>query len=131
MPNHDADRAVLERYVEAWRTGNLEALLDAYADDVVFHYFGTTDLAGDHVGKDAAIAAMGAVSARAARELLEVVDVLVGDRRAALVVRERLTRAGESVELRRVFVYRIEDEKLAEFWLYDEDQALVDRLWAP
>jgi len=122
---------VLERYVEAWRTGNLEALLGAYADDVVFHYFGTTDLAGDHVGKNAAIAAMGAVSARAARELVEVVDVLVGDRRAALVVRERLTRAGESVELRRVFVYRIEDEKLAEFWLYDEDQALVDRLWAP
>jgi hypothetical protein len=70
-------------------------------------------------------------SVRAARELLEVVDVLAGDRLGALVVRERLTRAGESVDLQRVLVYRIEESKLAEVWLHDEDQALVDRLWAP
>jgi hypothetical protein len=46
-------------------------------------------------------------------------------------LRERRTRAGESVELRRVLVYRVEESELAEVWLYDEDQALVDRLWAP
>jgi hypothetical protein len=43
-------------------------------------------------------------SVRAARELLEVVDVLVGDRLGALVVRDRLTRAGEAVDLQLVLV---------------------------
>jgi hypothetical protein len=131
MPNHEADRAVLQRYADVWRAGDLEAMLGAYADDVVFHYFGATDLAGDHVGKEAAVNAMVTASLRATRELLEVVDVLVGDSLGALVVRERLTRDGESADLRRMLVYRIEDSRFAEVWLYDEDQALVDRLWAP
>jgi hypothetical protein len=131
MPMHEAVRETLRRYADAWEAGDLEAMLDSYADDVVFHYFGATDLAGDHVGKEACVTAMVTASVRAARELLEVVDVLAGDRLGALVVRERLTRAGESVDLQRVLVYRIEESKLAEVWLHDEDQALVDRLWAP
>jgi hypothetical protein len=131
MRSNEAIRAALQRYADAWRAGDLEAMLGAYADDVVFHYFGRTDLAGDHVGKDASVNAMVTASVRAARELLEVVDVLAGDRVGALVVRERLTRDGESVDLRRVLVYRVEGGKFAEVWLYDEDQAAVDRLWAP
>ena len=131
MSNAAETKALLHRYVTAWRSGDLEALLESYADDVVFHYFGTTDVAGTHRGKDAAVAAMVAVSGRAQRELLEVVDVLAGEVLGSLVVRERLTRGEVSAELRRVLLYRVTDGKIAECWVLDEDQALVDRLWAP
>ena len=131
MTDPTSTRDALERYVAAWEAGDLDALLASYADDVVFHYFGTTDLAGAHHGKEAAVTAMVAASTRATRELLEVVDLLVGDRLGALVVRERLTRGELSEELRRVLVYRFEGGRIAECWVHDEDQALVDRLWAP
>jgi hypothetical protein len=124
-------KAVLEAYVRAWRSGDLDGLLGAYADDVVFHYFGTTDLAGAHVGKAAAVEAMVTVSTRAQRELLEVVDVLVGDELGALVVRERLVRGEDEADVRRVLVYRVEGEQIVECWLHDEDQALIDRFWRP
>lgn len=52
-------RAALRSYAEAWRAGDLTRLLDAYDEDVVFHYFGESDLAGDHIGKSAAVSAMG------------------------------------------------------------------------
>jgi ketosteroid isomerase-like protein len=104
-------------------------VLGAYAADVVFHYFGATDLAGTHVGKDAAVAAMATASTRAARELLEVIDVLAGDRLGSIVVRERLSREGEVAEVRRVFVYRVEGRAIVECWVLDEDPALIDRLW--
>lgn len=122
---------MLERYAQAWLDGDLEGVMASYADDTVFHYAGTTDLAGDHVGLDAAMTAMITASSRAGRELLEVVDVLAGHDLGALVVRERLSRNGESADLRRVLVYRVDAGLIAECWLHDQDQRLVDRFWAP
>ena len=119
--------AVLRRYADAWLAGDIDALFAAYADDAVFHYFGETDLAGDHVGKDACLAAMITVSSRAPRDQLEVVDVLAGDVLGAIVVRERL--AGTHV-VERAFLYRVEGDRIAECWLYDQDQRLIDRLWS-
>ncbi|MEM9714869.1 MAG: nuclear transport factor 2 family protein [Actinomycetota bacterium] len=130
MHDEVTPRAVIERYCAAWTSGDLAGLLDCYAEGFTLHYFGSSRFAGDHVGRDAAIAVLAEVSTIAPRELVAVDEVLVGDRAAAIVVRERLTRDGESHELRRLLRYRIDGERLDECWLYDEDQALVDRLWA-
>lgn len=127
----DQTADVLRRYAQAWSAGDLTAILDAYADDVVFHYFGTHDHAGTHVGKHAAVTAMAAVSAKAARTLLAITDVLVGsDDLGAILAVERLERDGEAVEIQRVLHYRVADGRIAECWLYDQDQRLVDRLLA-
>lgn len=122
---------VLRRYAESWTAGDIDALFASYADDAVFHYFGTSDLAGVHRGKSSVLTALIAASSRASRELVEIVDVLAGDERGAIVARERLTRGEESVEIERVFLYRVEGAQIAECWLYDQDQRLVDRLWGP
>jgi len=130
----EVTRSTLEAYVDAWRAGKTEDVLAAFADDVVFHYFGTSDIAGTHVGKDASVAAMRKTMLRASRELVEVLDVLVGDALGSLVAVERFARpdAGiESVDLRRVFLYRVApDGRIVEVWILDENQALMDRLWA-
>ncbi len=121
--------SVLHRYAERWKAGDLEALFAFYADDVIFHYFGSSDLSGDHVGKDAALTALVTASGRAPRELVGIIDVLDGDQRGAIVARERLTRDGESAVVDRVLLYRLADDRIAECWLYDQDQALIDRFW--
>jgi hypothetical protein len=130
MADEQETRATLQRYADAWAGGDVDTVFGSYADDIVFHYSGATDLAGDHVGKDAAVTAMIAASTRCERELLEVLDVLAGARLGALVVRERLTRDGDVAEVRRTLVFRVEADHLAECWLLDEDQALIDRFWA-
>jgi hypothetical protein len=85
-------REVLTGYAAAWRDGD-PRLFDRSADDCRFHYFGSSDRAGTHVGKDACLTAMITVSQRAPRTLLEVVDVLAGeDGNGALLVRERIER---------------------------------------
>lgn len=117
---------VLNRYADAWVAGDLAGIIDAYHDDFVLHYFGTSPLAGSHVGKAAALAILAEATARTNRELVSVVDVLAGAQLGALVVVERLgTR-----EVRRVLLYRTEDDRLRECWLYDEDQPFVDQLWS-
>ncbi len=124
-----ATRATLLRYAEAWRNGDVVELLDTYADDVVFHYFGASDLAGDHVGKEAAVAAMLEASTRSARTLVEVVDVLSGDHLGAIVAVERFERGDDIAEVQRVLLYRVEGDHFVECWLYDSDQPQIDRFW--
>jgi len=115
-------------YAEAWQANDINAVLASYHDDFVLHYFGESDLAGDHIGKDAAIAVLMEATSRSRRQLEAIEDVLGGDRFAAIIAREGV---GDPVTVvRRLFVYTVRDAKLAECWLYDEDQRLVDRLWS-
>jgi len=123
-------RRVAERYAAAWLAGDLAALLDCYADEFTLHYFGRSRFAGDHVGKQAAVTALLEVGAAAPRTLLGVDEITSAPGAAVIVARERLEGGGESFEVRRLFRYRIDGDQLVECWLYDEDQTLIDRLWA-
>jgi hypothetical protein len=125
----ESSRQVAARYCEAWSRGDVEAVLACYADGFELHYFGASGYAGDHRGKDAAVQVLAAVSAEAPRELLGIDEILASDDGAVIVARERLTRSGESHEIRRLLRYRIAGDRFTECWLYDEDQVLVDRLW--
>ncbi|MEJ7583440.1 MAG: hotdog fold thioesterase [Acidimicrobiales bacterium] len=122
--------SVVERYSAAWRDGDLASLVACYAPDFTLHYAGTSPLAGDHVGLEAALDALAEATRRTGRELLGIDETLTGNDAAVLVVRERFDRDGEQAEVRRVLRYRIEDDRFVECWLYDEDQALVDRFWS-
>jgi uncharacterized protein len=120
---------VVRRYAEAWQANDIAAVFDLYHDEFVLHYFGTSPLAGDHVGKQAAIEVLVEATQRSARQLDAIEDVLGGSTYAALVVREGVGPGSQQV-IRRVFLYTVRDDKLAECWLYDEDQPFVDTLWS-
>ena len=118
----------LRSYAEAWQAGDLEEVLGSYHDEIVLHYFGESPLAGTHEGREAVFEVLGQASYRAQRKLVEVEDVLVGEHLGALLAVEDLGEAPRRV--RRVLLYRVQDGKLRECWLYDEDQRFVDALWS-
>ena len=117
----------VRRYADAWAANDVATVLDSYADDFVLHYFGESPLAGTHTGKEAALTILGQATMRSERELVEVSDVLAGAEMGALVAVERL--GPERRECRRLLLYKVRDDKLAECWLYDEDQRFIDALW--
>ncbi|HKB38332.1 MAG TPA: nuclear transport factor 2 family protein [Gemmataceae bacterium] len=125
-----ASLQAVERYVAAWRAGDRAALLDCYHEEFTLHYFGRNPLAGDHVGRTAALKALAEVSRRTNRRLLNIVDVMAGPHRAIVIAREAFQRDLLRAELDRVLVYTVTDGKLHHCWVYDGDQALVDRFLA-
>lgn len=122
--------AVIMRYADAWVANDLRAIIDCYHDEVVFHYFGRSPLAGTHRGKPACLAVLKQVREKTNRQLVSVQDVLAGEHFGVIVAVERFERRGASIEIERVLRFAVRDGKLAECWVYDEDQRLVDELWA-
>jgi len=121
---------VMNRYAEAWRSGDRTALAACYHDDFTLHYNGSNPLSGTHMGKAACLKILAEVSRRSNRKLEAIIDVMAGQQRATVIVRERFQRGEEVAVLERVLVYTIRDDKLHECWVYDQDQALVDRFLA-
>ncbi len=128
MAGRDETQRVLRSYADAWLASDLEKVLASYHDDIELHYMGQSPLSGTHRGRDAAFRVLGQASVRTSRKLIAVEDVLVGDSLGALIAVEDLGDPPQRV--RRVLLYRVQDEKLRECWLFDEDQRFVDGLWS-
>ncbi len=128
--NQSLNLAVAERYAQAWQRGDRIVMAECYHDDFTLHYFGDNPFAGDHVGKDTALATLAKLARRTNRRLIEIVDVMAGPNRAVIVAREQFERGGRITELERILVYTIRDGRLHECWVYDGDRALIDNLLA-
>jgi hypothetical protein len=130
MSDTDDARRIAERYVAAWTGDDLAGILDCYAEEFTLHYFGDNPFSGDHLGRDAAVETLLAVGAKAPRRLVAVDEILTGPGAAVLVAREEIETGDGPVEIRRVLRYRVAGDRFTECWLYEEDQAVVDRAWS-
>jgi ketosteroid isomerase-like protein len=121
---------VMRRYGEAWRAGNYAGMQDLMDDGVVLHLFGHSPLAGTFRGKKELADIVRIIQEITDRKLIELHDILVGEHHAAALVVESMKRHGKTVELERVFVYHLENGKITEVWIFDQDQNAVDALWS-
>ena len=128
--DRNANAAVVTAYARAWQDGDATSLVGLYHDDFTLHYFGRSPLAGDHVGKPAALAALTKVQQLTNRKLVKVHDVLAGPGHGCVLAHEHWSKDGRELDVRRVLVYHIRDGKLSECWLYDDDQRAVDEFWS-
>ncbi len=121
-----ANLAAARRYLDAWLAGDFPAMMATYADGFVLRWFGDNPFAKTYRGRAEAVPALMAFTQRTQRRLLEIVDVTAGPARAVVVVREAIIVNGVEHEIERALVYRVEAGLLAECWVYDQDQRLID-----
>jgi ketosteroid isomerase-like protein len=128
--NEDEIRGAVDRYAAAWAAGDMAGIVACYHDSFTLHYFGRSALAGDHVGKAAALKTLAEFSRRVGgRRLVGAPMVTAGPERGVVIAREALGPQG--VEVERVLVYAVRDGLLAECWVYDQDQRVIDELVGP
>src|SRR4051794_12636273 len=120
----------MRRYLAAMESGDREAAFAFYADDLVAHVPGRSALAGVLRGREAFAAYVREVVSRVDDIELELVDMLAGAERVALLLRERLRGPTGEIEIRRANVYRIRDGRIAEIWIHEADQYAIDEFLA-
>ena len=123
---------LMRRYSAALVAGDAAAALPFYAEDLVLHIPGTSPHAGTYRGQEAVLEYYTRVfrDTNGGLEVLGVDDHLASDRHTAALVRWRLHRNGQTLDIDRVVIYRIVDGRIAEIWVRDWDQAAYDAFFA-
>jgi ketosteroid isomerase-like protein len=117
-------------YLAAAKRGDWETAFGFLADDLLIHIPGRSAFAGERHGKEAAVGYIQSIREhfRDGAIELEVIDMLCGDERVVLLVRERFHGQGAPIEIRRANVYRVEGGQVAEISIFEADQYVVDEL---
>jgi acyl-CoA thioesterase FadM/ketosteroid isomerase-like protein len=121
----------LARQREMYAGGDLAAVEEMLADDVLWHVPGTSPIAGDHRGREAVIAyflrrrelAGGAIS-------VDQGPAVHHDEALVQLADGRALLGGQDVVWRTAGVYRVAGGRIAEAWLVPLDQGHFERAWA-
>ena len=122
---------LIGQYIACARRGDWDAAFAYFADDVRFRVPGRSEHAGERRGRAAARAYIEHARRLSGEHEVEVelVDLLAGETRVALLVHEVFHTADGPVVIRRCNVYRWEDGRIAEVWIFEADQYAVDALF--
>ena len=126
-PNEDLIRSGFE----AFATGDLEAIRGLFADDIVWHFPGTSPISGDYHGADEVLGWLGKNFELSGGTLkVEPHDVLANDDHVVALIRVTAQREGKSLDDNSVQVFHVQDGKATEVWLNPMDQQASDDFWS-
>lgn len=117
---------------ELWRKAqaafsrrDFDALKEFWAEDIVYHFPGSSRLAGDHKGLPAVLAFFGTLFELNV-QITEVHDVLASDDHVVALIRGTVSREGRQLSFNQANIYHPRDGKITEAWLLPTDQATLD-----
>ena len=122
----EAIRSVIERYADAWQRRD-PAALALYHPQFTVHWFWRNPLSGTHVSAQQVRDALSELTRRTNRSLVKIVATLAGPERGAIIARESFGTGDARVEMDRVLIFTVAEDRLRECWVYDADPQLLDR----
>jgi ketosteroid isomerase-like protein len=125
----NADR--IRRGYKAFNTGDIPALIDLFAEDIVWHFPGTSKLAGDHVGRDAVLTALGAYGSASDGTLqANPVDVMASDSNVTGWANDTATAGGRTLDINSIVIFTMRDGMVTEALHVVDDVAALDAFLA-
>jgi hypothetical protein len=122
---------VMAAYAAAWERGDPEAAFRFYDEHVTMRVPGRGRLAGLHEGREAVIETIRAFLAQTSGNsaTVDVLDRMVSPYRVGMFVRETVRRGEDTLELRRVNLYQVRDDKIVAIDIFEGDQYDVDEFF--
>ena len=118
---------LLQRGYEAFGTGDIATVMALFADDITWHFGGSSQIAGDYHGHQEVMGLFGQLMELTGGSFhLEIHDILANDEHGAVLVTARGERDGKTLAAREVNIWHLADGKATEFWAFVEDQAELD-----
>lgn len=122
---------IFNAYNNGLVAGDFPAVFATMADDIIWHQPGKHSIAGTVVGKEK----LGAHLAQFAEKTNGTFKVLTNwvsdnaDLVAANVTFVGTRADGEELNMNGIDLFRMEDGKIKEVWLFSSDQAVEDAFW--
>ena len=122
---------LIRRGHESFAKGDLEALREWMADDVVWHEPGRSPLAGDYKGPEGVIELLRKLRDRSDGTFtVELVDVLANAERAVAIQEESARRGDRELDMASAVEFEIHRGKITEVTVYHSDTYHFDDFWS-
>ena len=113
----------------AFAKGDFAVLNELFAEDLLWHEPGRSQLAGDYRGRDAVYGLFGRLMEITEGSFqLDVQAVFADDERGVALVVASASRGGRSVESTDAHIFRLRDGQVVEFWNATTDPYVFDEL---
>jgi uncharacterized protein len=120
----------LRRSDEAQAKGDVQGMMDMFADDVVVHIGGRSTMAGDYKGKDQLIESYGRfMQSLGESAVMETHDILANDTHGILLQSFTTESGGQRVKINAVGILHFTNGKVSEAWFIDEDPYTADPIY--
>ena len=122
---------LLRKGYDAYSSGDIAVLNDLFADDILWHIAGRSQIAGDYKGRDAVFGFFGKLmELSGGTSAIEVHDILANDEHGVALVTGTGSRNGKSFRGQDVHTFHLRDGKVVEFWDSPLDQYEADEFWS-
>jgi ketosteroid isomerase-like protein len=127
-PNEERARKAFDAYI----SGDLDAVGDTLADDIVWHVSGRSPLAGDYRGKEEVFGFLAQIVQQTGGTFrLEVHDILANDEHVVALTRTTAERGGKRLDVRGAQVLHVDAEgRATESWFHPDDAYAADEFWS-
>ena len=129
MAHPNAD--LMRKAFEAASASDITAMVEMIADDAKWHVPGTSALAGDYEGKEEILTRWfgPAMPEGMTSWQSELHAVLADDDHTVALIRNTVSRGGETFQLDTVFVAHVAGGKVTEAWVTPVDLAVFEAVW--
>ena len=110
--------------------GDMATFGEMIADDAKWHWPGTSRVSGDFEGKEAILAMFAEPMPEGATWQSELHAVLADDDHTVALIRNTVSRGGETFQLDTVFVAHVAGGKVTEAWITPVDPAAFEAIFA-
>lgn len=123
---------VVADYFKALSTGDYETAGTYWSDDLVWHQPGKSPLAGSFKGKEAVFAHLADFAKLSNGSFaIDSLDYITDNNDLVLAsIHFKASANNLSIEMKGVDLFRIEDGKIHEIWLFSEKLEQEDNFWA-
>jgi ketosteroid isomerase-like protein len=127
----NTNEELLRRGYDAFASYDLDTIRALFADDVIWHVGGRSQLAGTFKGKDEVFGWFAKLLTLSEGTFkIEVHDILANDTHAVVLSHDTAQRADKSLSLDAVAVYHIENGQVKEAWFFNSDVYADDEFFS-
>lgn len=124
-------KEVVRQYFDYLKSGQFEELMNLFSDDIIWHQPGQSHLAGTYRGKKQVAELFGRFMQLSQNSFkIDQVDDVMSNQNLVTATLSFSAQSGEqSLQMRGVDLMRVDEGKIAEVYLFSQDQAQEDAFW--
>jgi uncharacterized protein len=125
------DLELIRQGYEAFGKGDIPAVMEILADDIVWHVPGRSQIAGDYQGPEAVMGFFGKLQELSGGSFrLEMHDLIASEDHVVALCTQHGNRNDKTMNAAGAHVWHLRDGKATEFWGLVDDMYATDEFWS-